>query len=55
MKNTESGIASARNAVKDLRLIRGALSRVLYRIPCSGWNSTYGSVPLLFLERNRNL
>src|SRR5437016_6026637 len=45
-ENTGSGIASARNAVKDLRPLRGALSRVLDRIPGSGWDSTYGSVPL---------
>jgi hypothetical protein len=40
------GIASAIDAVKDLGPLRGALSCVLDRIDCSGWNFTYGSVPL---------
>ena len=55
MTHTGSGIASARNAVKDLRPLRGALSRVLDRMPCSGWDSNYGSVPLPVSKRNRKL
>lgn len=42
----DRGIASANEAVKDLRPLRGALSRVLDRFVCSGWNPSYGSVPL---------
>jgi hypothetical protein len=49
------GIASASNAVKDLRPLRGALSRVLDLIPCSGWDFNYGSAPLPVSERNRKL
>ena len=40
------GIASASHAVKDLRPLRGALSCVLDRIPCFGYDVIYGSVPL---------
>lgn len=53
--NTGSGIASASNAVKDLRPLRGALSRVLDGIAGSGWDSNYGSVPLPVSRRNRKL
>jgi hypothetical protein len=42
----DRGIASANEAVKDLRPLRGALSRVLDGFVCSGSNPSYGSVPL---------
>ena len=42
----DRGIASAKQAVKDLRPLCGALSRVLDNLLCSGWNTNYGSVPL---------
>jgi hypothetical protein len=54
MVSTESGIASANNAVKDLRPLRGSLSLVLDRIVCSGCRPSYGSVPLPVSERNRS-
>ena len=42
----DRAIASANQAIKDLRPLRGALSRVLDNLLCSGWSSHYGSVPL---------
>ena len=48
------GIASTNDGLKDLRPLRGALSRVLDPVVGSGWNSSYGSVPLPVSERNRN-
>jgi hypothetical protein len=51
---TESGVASANNAVKDLRPLRGSLSLVLDRIVCCGWNLSYGSVPLPVSRRNQS-
>jgi hypothetical protein len=42
----DRGIASANQAVKDLRPLRGAPSRVLDSLLCSGWSPNYGSVPL---------
>jgi len=49
------GLASANHRVKDLRPLRGALSRVLDPMVCSGWNPTMGACRSLFLSRNRYL
>ena len=46
ISSRDRGLASANQPVKDLRPLRGALSRVLDSQVCSGWNLNYGSVPL---------